>query len=130
LIEIDRNLLLNQLISINFASNASKFLSISEFNMKIQPCADNILIESIKSEEKTKSGILLPASAEKERPEQGKVIAVGPGKKNKKGDIIPVSIKVGQKVLFSKYGPNEIKVDGKEYLIAKEDDVLAIIEEA
>lgn len=98
--------------------------------MKIQPCADNILIESIKSEEKTKSGILLPASAEKERPEQGKVIAVGPGKKNKKGDIIPVSIKVGQKVLFSKYGPNEIKVDGKEYLIAKEDDVLAIIEEA
>jgi len=87
------------------------------------------LIESIKNEEKTKSGIILPASAEKERPEQGKVIAVGPGKKNKKGEIIPVSIKEGQKVLFSKYGPNEIKIDGKDYLIAKEDDILAIIEE-
>ncbi|UMX48149.1 MAG: co-chaperone GroES [Candidatus Nealsonbacteria bacterium DGGOD1a] len=97
--------------------------------MKISPCADNILIESIKGEEKTKSGIFLPETASKERPEQGKVIAAGPGKKNKKGEIIPVSIKVGQKVLFSKYGPNEIKVDGKEYLIAKEDDILAIIEE-
>jgi chaperonin GroES len=97
--------------------------------MKIQPCADNILLESVKGEEKTKSGILLPESANKERPEQGKVIAVGPGKKNKKGEIIPVSIQVGQKVLFSKYGPNEIKVDGKEYLIAKEDDILAVIEE-
>lgn len=97
--------------------------------MKITPCADNVLIESTKNEEKTKSGILLPASAEKERPEQGTVIAVGPGKKNKQGQIIPVSIKAGQKVLFSKYGPNEIKVDGKEYLIAKEDDILAIIEE-
>ena len=97
--------------------------------MKIQPCADNILIESIKGEEKTKSGILLPDSAAKERPEQGKVIAAGPGKKNKQGVVIPVSIQVGQKVLFSKYGPNEIKVDGKEYLIAKEDDILAIIED-
>ena len=97
--------------------------------MKISPCADNILIESIKGEEKTKSGIFLPETASKERPEQGKVIAAGPGKKNKKGEIIPVSIKVGQKVLFSKYSPNEIKVDGKEYLIAKEDDILAIIEE-
>jgi chaperonin GroES len=97
--------------------------------MKIQPCADNILIESIKGEEKTKSGILLPDSATKERPEQGKVIATGPGKKNKQGVVIPVSIPVGAKVLFSKYGPNEIKVDGKEYLIAKEDDILAVIED-
>ena len=97
--------------------------------MKIIPCSDNILIESIKGEEKTKSGILLPDSATKERPEQGKVIATGPGKKNKQGVVIPVSIQVGQKVLFSKYGPNEIKVDGKEYLVAKEDDILAIIED-
>ncbi len=97
--------------------------------MKIVPCADNILLEAIKSEEKTKSGILLPDSASKERPEQGKVIAVGPGKKNKQGQVVPVSIKEGQKVLFSKYGPNEIKVGDKEYLIAKEDDILAIIED-
>lgn len=96
--------------------------------MKIKPLADYILLEPIKEEEKTKSGILLPETAEKERPEQGKVIAVGPGKKNEKGEIVPVSVKPGQKVLFKKYGPDEIKVDDKEYLIAKEEDILAIIE--
>jgi chaperonin GroES len=96
--------------------------------MKIKPLSDHILIEPIKQEEKTKSGILLPDTAEKERPEQGKVIAVGPGKKLSSGKIIPLEVKVGDKVLFTKYGPNEIKIDGKEYLIAKEEDILAIIE--
>lgn len=96
--------------------------------MKIKPLSDHILIEPIKEEEKTKTGILLPETAEKERPEQGKVIAVGPGKRTEKGEIIPISVKPGQKVLFTKYGPNEIKVDDKEYLIAKEEDILAIIE--
>ena len=96
--------------------------------MNIKPLADYVLIEPIKEEEKTKSGIILPQTAEKERPEQGKVIAVGPGKRNKNGQIIPVEVKVGQKVLFTKYGPNEIKIDGKEYLIAKEEDILAILE--
>ena len=95
--------------------------------MKIKPISDYILIEPVKEEEKTKSGILLPQTAEKERPEQGKVIAVGPGKRNEEGKIIPLSIQVGQKVLFTKYGPNEIKVGDKEYLIAKEEDILAII---
>ena len=97
--------------------------------MKIKPIADHILIEPLEEEEKTKGGIFLPESADKERPEQGKVIAVGPGKKNEKGEIIPLEIKVGQKVLFTKYGPTEIKVDGKKYLIAKEEDILAIIED-
>ena len=96
--------------------------------MKIKPLSDHILIEPIKEEEKTKSGILLPETADKERPEQGRVIAVGPGKKNKKGEYISLDVKPGQRVLFTKYGPNEIKVDGKEYLIAKEEDILAIIE--
>jgi len=96
--------------------------------MKIKPLLDNILIEPIKEEEKTKSGILLPETAEKEKPEQGRVIAVGPGKKNSAGKLIPVDIKPGQKVLFTKYGPNEIKVGDKEYLIAKQEDILAIIE--
>ena len=96
--------------------------------MNIQPLADYVLIESIKGEEKTKSGIFLPDTAEKEKPEKGTIVAVGPGKKNKEGTIIPVSVKPGQKVLFSKYGPNEIKVDGKEFLIAREEDLLAIIE--
>ena len=96
--------------------------------MKIQPILDHILIEPIIEEEKTKSGILLPETAEKEKPEQGKVIAVGPGKRSEEGKIIPLSVKTGQIVLFTKYGPNEIKVDEKEYLIAKEEDILAIIE--
>jgi chaperonin GroES len=96
--------------------------------MNIKPLSDHILIEPIKGEEKTKSGILLPETADKERPEQGKVIAIGPGKKNKDGTVRPVEIKVGQKVLFNKYGPNEIKVGDKEYLIAKEEDILAVID--
>lgn len=96
--------------------------------MNIKPLSDHILIEPIKEEEKTKAGILLPETAEKERPEQGKVIAVGPGKKNKKGEYVTLDVKSGQKVLFTKYGPNEIKVDDKEYLIAKEEDILAIVE--
>ena len=82
----------------------------------------------MKKEEKTKTGILLPETAEKERPEQGRVIAVGPGRKTSSGKIIPLEVKPGQKVLFTKYGPNEIKVEEKEYLIAKEEDILAIIE--
>lgn len=96
--------------------------------MKIKPLADHILIEPIKEEEKTKTGILLPQTAEKERPEQGKVIAVGQGKKSRDGKITPLEIKVGDVVLFAKYGPTEIKINNKEYLIAKEEDILAIIE--
>ncbi|PIS39058.1 MAG: co-chaperone GroES [Candidatus Nealsonbacteria bacterium CG08_land_8_20_14_0_20_43_11] len=96
--------------------------------MKIRPLSDHILIEPIKQEEKTKGGILLPETADKEKPEQGKVIAVGPGKKNDKGFVIPLEVQAGQMVLFTKYGPNEIKVDDKEYLIAREEDILAVIE--
>lgn len=96
--------------------------------MQIKPLADHILIEPIKEEEKTKFGILLPDTANKEKPEEGVVVAVGPGKKTDDGKIVPVSVMPGQKVLFTKYGPNEIKVDGKEYLIASESDILAIIE--
>jgi len=96
--------------------------------MNIKPLSDHILIEPITVEEKTKSGILLPDTAEKERPEQGRVIAVGPGKKTSAGKIIPMEIKTGDKVLFTKYGPNEIKLANKEYLIARQEDILAIIE--
>ena len=96
--------------------------------MKIKPLSNNILIEPTKEEEKTKSGILLPETTEKERPEQGKVIACGPGKKDKTGKIISLEVRAGDMVLFTKYGPNEIKVEDKEYLIAKEEDILAILE--
>jgi len=97
--------------------------------MNIKPLSDHILIEPIKEEEKTKSGIFLPDTAQKEKPEQGIVIAVGQGKKTDDGKIVPVSVKPGDKVLFTKYGPNEIKIDGREYLIAREDDILAVIED-
>lgn len=96
--------------------------------MQIKPISDHILIEPIKEEEKTKTGILLPETSEKERPEQGNVIAVGPGKKNSKGDFIKMEVKEGDKVLFTKYGPDTIKIEEKEYLIAKESDILAILE--
>lgn len=77
---------------------------------------------------KTKTGIYLPETVDKERPEQGKIIALGPGKLNEAGKRIPMSVKKGDLILFTKYGPNEIKVDGKEYLIAREEDILAILE--
>jgi chaperonin GroES len=94
--------------------------------MKIKPLRDHVLIEPVKEETK-KGGIILPDTAHKERPEQGKVVAVGPGRLDEGGKAIPMAVKRGDKVLFTKYGPNEIKVDEKEYLIAEEKDVLAII---
>ncbi|MBZ9578355.1 co-chaperone GroES [Patescibacteria group bacterium] len=96
--------------------------------MKIKPLSNHILIEPMRQEEKTKTGILLPETAEKEKPEQGKVIAVGPGRKTDSGKIIPLEVKKGDIILFTKYGPTEIKINGKEYLIAKEEDILAILE--
>lgn len=94
--------------------------------MKIKPLRDHILIEPMK-EEVRKGGIILPDTAHKERPEQGKVVATGPGR-TEDGKLIPVAVKKGDVVLFTKYGPNQIKVDEKEYLIAEEKDILAVIE--
>jgi len=94
--------------------------------MKIKPLRDQVLLESIKVEKK-KGGIILPDTIHKERPEQAKVIAVGPGKMVE-GKLVPLSVKKGDIVLFTKYGPNEIKVEEKEYLICKEEDILAIVE--
>lgn len=96
--------------------------------MNIKPLADHILIEPAKEEEKTRAGILLPETAEKERPVQGTVIAVGQGKKTSGGKVVAPEIKKGDKILFSEYGPTKIKVEGREYLIIKEEDVLAILE--
>lgn len=96
--------------------------------MKLKPLRDHVILEPVTAEEKTKGGIVLPETVDKERPEQGKVVAVGPGRINLKGQRVPMEIKKGDVVLFSKYGPNEVKVDGKEYLVAKEEDILAILE--
>lgn len=96
--------------------------------MKIQPLNDHVFIEPMSKEEKTASGIVLPETVSKEKPMQGKIIAVGPGKLNDDGKRIPMSVKKGDVVLFTKYGPNEIKIDNKEYLVAKEEDILAVLE--
>ena len=96
--------------------------------MNIKPLGDRVLIEpDAKEKEKTKSGIYLPDTASKERPEKGRVIATGPGRLLESGKRVAMNVKKGDTVLFTKYGPNELKVDGKEYLIAKEEDILAIL---
>jgi len=95
--------------------------------MKIEPISDNVLVSPQKKETKTESGIILPDSIEKEKPQMGKVVAVGPGKRSFKGEIVKMQVKKGDTVLFSKYSPQEVKLEGKEYFILKEDDILAII---
>jgi chaperonin GroES len=95
--------------------------------MKVRPLNDRIIVKRLEEEEKTKGGIIIPDSA-KEKPVEGKVIAVGDGRINKEGKKIPMEIKKGDRILFAKYGGSEIKMDGEEYLMMKEDDVLAIIE--
>jgi len=95
--------------------------------MKFRPLHDRILVERVESEEVTKGGIILPDSA-KEKPQQGKVIAVGTGKRTEDGKIMPLELKAGDMILFGKYSGSEVKVEGIEYLIMKEDDVLGLIE--
>lgn len=94
--------------------------------MKLQPLADRIVVKALAQEETTKSGIVLPGTA-KEKPQEGEVLAVGTGKMLENGSRVPMEVKVGDKVIFSKYGGTEIKVEGEEYLILKETDVLAIV---
>ena len=96
--------------------------------MNLKPLSDHLFIEPMAEDKTTKSGIVIPDTAEKEKPVKGKVLAVGPGKFNEKGDRIPMSVKVGDSVLFKKYGPDEIEIDGKKLLVGNEDDILAIME--
>ena len=96
--------------------------------MNFKPLSNHVFIEPIGEEQKTKSGIVLPETAEKEKPVKGKILAVGPGKPNEKGERIAMSVKVGDTVLFKKYGPDVIELDGKKYLVGDEDDILAILE--
>ena len=94
--------------------------------MNIKPLGERVLVEPIKEDEVNKGGIIIPDSA-KERPQEGKVIAVGTGKVDDNGKIVPFNVKVGDVVLMPKYGGTEVKMDGKEYQIMREDDILAII---
>jgi len=93
---------------------------------KLTPMGDRLLVERLEAEEKTAGGIVLPDAA-KEKPIQGKVIAVGPGRRSDDGEFVALQVKKGDTILFGKYAGTEVKVDGDEYLIMKEDDVLAIV---
>ena len=95
--------------------------------MKVRPLQDRIIVRRLEEEEKTKGGIIIPDTA-KEKPIEGKVVAVGSGRIKKDGTKIPMEVKVGDRILFAKYGGTEVKIGGEEQLMMKEDDVLAIIE--
>ena len=96
--------------------------------MKIKPLGNRVVLKSLPEEEATKGGIILPDTAEKEKPEQAEVIAVGPGKLLDDGKRSEMEVKTGDKVIFSKYSPTEIKLDEEEYLIVGEEDILGVIE--
>ncbi|MGB2927699.1 MAG: co-chaperone GroES [Desulfobacterales bacterium] len=95
--------------------------------MKLRPLQDRILVQRVKEEEKTKGGIIIPDTA-KEKPVEGRVIAVGIGKLSEEGKRIALEVQKGDRILFGKYSGNEIKIEGEEYLIMREDDVLGVIE--
>src|SRR3989338_4183498 len=96
--------------------------------MKLRPLGDHVIVKPLKENEMTKSGIVLPDTVDKEKPEKGEVIAIGPGKLMENGQRAAMSVKVGDKVVFKKYSPDEIKVDDEEVLVLNESDIIAVIE--
>ena len=93
----------------------------------IRPLGDRILVKRIKEEDKTKGGIIIPDTA-KEKPQEGKVIAVGKGRRSEKGDLIAPDVKAGDRILFGKYSGSEVKLEGEDHLILPEDDILGVLE--
>ncbi len=96
--------------------------------MNLKPLHDHVIVKAITEDEVTKAGIVLPDTVDKEKPEKGEVVAVGPGKMMDSGQRAPMSVKVGEKVMFKKYSPDEIKVDDEEYLVISEGNIMAILE--
>lgn len=96
--------------------------------MEIKPLRDQVVLQPLSQEEQTESGIVIPDTADEEKPEQGEVVAVGPGKRLPEGDRQEPDVEEGDRVLFTKYGPSEVTLDGEDYLVAKEEDILAILE--
>ena len=96
--------------------------------MQLRPLGDHVIVKPLKENEITKSGIVLPDTVDKEKPEKGEVIAIGPGKLMDNGQRAPMSVKVGDKVVFKKYSPDEIKIDNEEVLVLNESDIIAVIE--
>jgi len=99
----------------------------AEKKRKIRPLGDRILVQRIEEEQKTKGGIIIPDSA-KEKPQEGKVVAVGRGRVLDDGKIVPLDLKAGDRILFAKYGGTEVKIEGDEHLILREDDILGVLE--
>jgi chaperonin GroES len=99
----------------------------AHMSLKLKPLGDRVLVEPIEREEMTSSGIYVPETA-KERPQEGMVVAVGPGRKDDDGKLIPMDVKMGDRVLYAKYGGTEVKLEDKKYLILKETDILAILD--
>ncbi|MCA1363851.1 co-chaperone GroES [Bradyrhizobium sp. IC3069] len=97
--------------------------------MHFRPLHDRVLVRRIDAEEKTAGGIIIPDNA-KEKPQQGEIIAVGPGGRNEQGQLVPLDVKVGDRVLFGKWSGTEVKIDGEELLIMKESDLLGVAEQA
>ena len=97
--------------------------------MKFRPLHDRVVVRRIEEEQKTAGGIIIPDTA-KEKPQEGEVVAVGPGARNEKGDLVPLDVKPGDRVLFGKWSGTETKIDGEELLIMKESDIMAVIEGA
>ena len=95
--------------------------------MKIRPLQDRVMVKRLEEEQKTAGGIIIPDTA-KEKPQKGEIVAAGPGKKNEDGKLQPLDVKAGDKVLFSKYAGTEIKVEGEELLMMREDDIMGVIE--
>ena len=96
--------------------------------VSIKPLNNNLFLEAIEEEKITESGIVLPDTSEKERPVRGRVVAAGPGSKNDQGQVIPMTVKVGDVVFFKQYGPDEVEINDKRYLVVQESDILAIVE--
>jgi len=96
--------------------------------MKFRPLHDRVVVKRIDEEQKTKGGIIIPDTA-KEKPMQGEILAVGPGARNEKGDLIPLGVEVGDRVLFGKWSGTEVKLDGDELLIMKESDIMGVLDE-
>ncbi len=94
--------------------------------MKLRPLHDRVIVKRLEEERKTASGIVIPDTAA-EKPDQGEVLAIGPGKKNEEGKLSPVDVKVGDKVLFGKYAGTTVKVDGEELLVMREEDIMAVV---
>jgi chaperonin GroES len=102
---------------------------LREIDMKFRPLHDRVVVKRIDAEEKSAGGIIIPDTA-KEKPSQGEVIAVGPGGRDEAGKLIPIDVKVGERVLFGKWSGTEVKIDGQELLIMKESDIMGIIDES